>query len=121
MAFNLSDNAPMQNRTAASIIGSCPEPSDSRFTFNDKFADLPYIAVNWGGEGLTPPTVGAPGSGDLNGDGAVTMDEATIAARAAMGLASLTSAETAALDMDFDGVLTMTDVMIVVRKAAGMQ
>ena len=66
-------------------------------------------------------TTGAPGSGDLNGDGYVTMDEAMAAARAVVGSGpNLYVEQRAALDMDADGYVTMTDVLLIMRKALGI-
>jgi hypothetical protein len=65
------------------------------------------------------PTVGAPRSGDLNGDGFVDMSEALIIAQVVVGGGmSLTPEQFAAVDMDGDGKLTMADVMLIMRKAA---
>jgi hypothetical protein len=67
------------------------------------------------------PTVGDPGSGDLNGDGIVDMAEAlTIAQVVVGGGRVLTAEEFAAMDMDGDGLLTMADVVLVMRRAAGL-
>jgi hypothetical protein len=67
------------------------------------------------------PKVGAPGSGDIDGDGFVTMAEVTIALRAVVsGSGNLTSAQIDALDIDRDGVLTMADVIKIIRIAAGL-
>ena len=117
--FQLSKSAPMQNRSAASIIGDCPTPSSLRNTFDAHFSDIDYIAVNWGGGGLTPPSVGAPGSGDINGDGYVTMDEVLTCAQAALGDIGLSPAQLDAIDMDRDGVITMADVMLIYRVSVG--
>ena len=116
MAFALSSLAPAQSRTAASIIGGCPTPADMRTTFDTHFGDLDYIPINWGGKGLTPP-VGAPGTGDLNGDGFVTMNEVLICAQASLGDIGLSSEQLAAIDMDGDGFITMYDVMKVYERA----
>ena len=113
--FQLSKSAPMQNRTAASIIGGCPTPSSLRNTFDAHFSDIDYIAVNWGGGGLTPPSVGAPGSGDINGDGYVTMNEVLTCAQAALGDIGLSPTQLDAIDMDRDGVITMADVMLIYK------
>ena len=113
----LSESAPMQNRSAASIIGDCPTPSSKRDSFDERFWDIDYIAENWGGSGLVPPPVGPPGSGDLNGDGFVTMDEVLTCARVAIGQISLNPPQLAAIDMDRDGVITMADVLSVYRAA----
>jgi hypothetical protein len=68
-------------------------------------------------------TVGTPGSGDLNGDGAVTAAEALITARAVVtgsASAGLSEAQVAALDVDGDGQLTMADVVLSLRMAVGL-
>ena len=116
MAFALSPLAPAQNRTAASIIGGCPTPADARMTFDAHFSDQDYIALNWGGKGLTPP-VGAPGTGDLNGDGYVTMDEVMTTAQAAMGDIGLSPEQLACIDIDGDGYITMADVLMIYQMA----
>ena len=66
------------------------------------------------------PVLGGPGTGDLNADGAVTMDEAMLIAQivAGDGAAGLTPAQFAAVDMDNDGSLTMADVMLMLRAAS---
>ena len=65
------------------------------------------------------PTVGAPGSGDLYGNGA-TEQGALDVARIICGSGQvLTDAQIAAADMDADGELTMIDVMLIIRKARG--
>ncbi|MCL2136742.1 MAG: leucine-rich repeat protein [Coriobacteriia bacterium] len=116
MAFVLSNNAPVQNRTAASIIGSCPSPNAERHAFDTHYIDIDFIPVNWGGGGLTPPPVGEPGSGDLNGDGLVTMDEVIITLWATIGSVPLSREQIAAIDMDFDGEITMGDVILTLQK-----
>jgi hypothetical protein len=66
-------------------------------------------------------TTGAPGSGDLNGDGYVTLDEALIIVRVVAGVGMHLSVEQfAAVNMDSDSQITMTDVMIMVRRACGL-
>jgi hypothetical protein len=67
--------------------------------------------------------VGLPSSGDLNGDGEVTVSEALATARAIInGIAGtgLNDAQVAALDMDGDGRLTMADVVLSLRRALGL-
>jgi hypothetical protein len=67
------------------------------------------------------PVAGAPGSGDLNGDGVATMDEAIIVIRIVCGVGmTLNAQQFAAVDMDRDGLITMADVMLIVRKACGL-
>ncbi|MCL2135917.1 MAG: dockerin type I repeat-containing protein [Coriobacteriia bacterium] len=110
--FMLSNKAPLQHRTAASIIGSLPTPKGPVEAFDQHFIDIDYIPVNWGGKGLEPPIVGSSGSGDLNGDGLVTMDEVIIALQATIGVAELSTVQLAAIDMDSDGAVTMADVVL---------
>jgi hypothetical protein len=118
--FLLYTHAPVQNRSAASIIGDCPTPDNSRYTFDTRFKDIDYIAINWGGEGLEYPGAGEPGSGDLWGIGVVTIDVALVIARVVTGGGmDLTPAQFAAVDMDFDGYITMADVILIMRKASG--
>jgi hypothetical protein len=90
----------------------------------------------WGGSGewyfkldgnqirltATPPspTVGAPGSGDLDGDGTVTAAEAVLVAHYIVSGGALTPAQILAADMDGDNVLTMVDVILLMRKSVGL-
>ena len=108
-AFHLYTNAPVQNRTAASIIGLCPKPASYAGTFDSHFIDLPFIPTVWGGNGLTPR------SGDLDGDGFVTMDEVNFCARAAIGNIIPSPVQIAILDIDGDGVITMADIMLIFK------
>ncbi|MCL2135921.1 MAG: hypothetical protein FWH40_00105 [Coriobacteriia bacterium] len=114
--FLLSSQAPRQGRTAASIIGDSPTPMDNRESFDGHFSDLDYIDMNWGGKGLTPPHVGEWGSGDLNGDGLVTMDEVIIALQATVQDIGLTPEQVLALDMNMDSTVTMSDVILMLQK-----
>ena len=66
-------------------------------------------------------TTGAPKSGDFNGDGVVTMDEALLVARIVAGVGlTLTTEQFAAVDMDADACITMADVLLIMRKASGL-
>jgi hypothetical protein len=78
--------------------------------------DWPQLAT----EVVVPPTVGAPGSGDLDGDGIVTVAEAMQAAQAVVSGAGLSPEQIAAMDIDGDGLLTMADVILAIRLAAGL-
>jgi hypothetical protein len=74
---------------------------------------------------LTPftdgPSVGEPGSGDLNGDRTATAAEALQIARAAVyGYGEWDAALKAAADMDGDGAVTLSDAYRALRKAAGL-
>jgi hypothetical protein len=71
--------------------------------------------------GSAQPPVGAPGSGDLDGNGSVTVLEARAAVSAVLGLGEeLSQAQTAALDMNGDNKLTMADVTRIIRRALGL-
>jgi hypothetical protein len=69
---------------------------------------------------IEPP---APGSGDLNADGVVSVGEAMIAAQAVVSGAAgygLSPEQIDILDIDRDGLLTMADVVLMLRLAAGL-
>jgi uncharacterized repeat protein (TIGR02543 family) len=61
--YNLGVNS-LQRRTATSIIGSNTVPASNMATFfgSDCFVDRRYIAVNWGGGGLTITVTYNPGT-----------------------------------------------------------
>ena len=53
---NLASSTPAQNRSAQDIIGDpgyVPDTARSTFTGADCFLDRVYIAVNWGGDGIS--------------------------------------------------------------------
>lgn len=56
--------------------------------------------------------------GDVDGDGLVTMADAVIAARHAMGIITLSDEAFALADMDGDGFVTMLDAVLIMRLAA---
>ncbi|MCL2136740.1 MAG: hypothetical protein FWH40_04360 [Coriobacteriia bacterium] len=109
--FNFANSVPIQNRTAISIIGDCPTPSTQRYTFNTRFRDIDDIPENWG---VLIRLV--TGSGDLNGDGVVSMDEVVTTLQATIGTAELSSGQLGVIDMDRDGVITMADVVLALQK-----
>ncbi|MDR1713512.1 MAG: dockerin type I repeat-containing protein, partial [Coriobacteriales bacterium] len=65
------------------------------------------------------PPLGAA-SGDVDQDGAVSIADAVLLLRAAIGLDELSPAAFAAADVDGDGVLTMADALITARRAVGV-
>lgn len=53
---NLASSTPAQNRSAQGIIGDpgyVPDTARSTFAGSDCFSDRAYIAVNWGGDGIS--------------------------------------------------------------------
>jgi len=128
--YNMAANTPMQYRSARSIINNTLVPSTARSTFSKNidiyaspFNDWSFVPINYGGNGKFDPgeTVGLPGSGDLDGDGLVTIAEALIAAQVVIsGIGDLTPAQIDALDIDRDGALTMADIVFIMRLAMGL-
>ena len=59
-------------------------------------------------------------AGDVDGDGAVTVNDALICLRGAMGLVGLTPMETAACDVNGDGNVDVTDALMILRFAMGL-
>ncbi|MCL2136738.1 MAG: hypothetical protein FWH40_04350 [Coriobacteriia bacterium] len=108
----LSDLAPMQNRTAASIIGDCPTPDTVRYTFGSCFSDIDDIPFNWSGREVQL----VAGSGDLNGDGVVTMDEVIMILQVSSGTVAMVPEMYYVIDMDFDSRITMADVVLALHK-----
>jgi hypothetical protein len=90
------------------------------YNFDSAVINNGYPVLDWQG-GTPPPVVGAPGSGDLDGDGSVTSAEmVTLARFIVSGLGDFTSDQFAAIDMDGDNALTMADIILMMRKAAGL-
>ena len=58
--------------------------------------------------------------GDVNGDGNVTMLDALLTARAAVGLTTLTGSAFQGADVNHDGFITMMDVLLIARIAVGI-
>jgi len=55
--------------------------------------------------------------GDVDGNGSVTMLDALLAARAAVGMTTLTGSAFQAADVNHDGTITMMDVLLIARIA----
>jgi hypothetical protein len=72
------------------------------------------ITIEGGGSG---ELVGAPGSGDFNGDTFTTLDEALLLVQIINtdSFGSLSAGQFAAMDINADGVLTMADVLMIVQ------
>jgi hypothetical protein len=83
-----------------------------------------YEAAGWlnhfpNVEYITAEQTGSPGSGDLNGDGAVTPFEALEALRCASGTTGFSEAQIAAIDLDGNGTVTPYEALQILRMAAG--
>lgn len=63
---------------------------------------------------------GEPGSGDIDGDGVVTVGDALLALRIAMGILDAAPQQLEAGEMDGDGVITIADAVILMRVAMGL-
>ncbi|MBQ5487407.1 MAG: dockerin type I repeat-containing protein [Clostridia bacterium] len=57
--------------------------------------------------------------GDVDGDGIVTVSDALIALRIAMGIVDGTDEQIAAADLDGDGVVTASEALLIMRDAMG--
>jgi hypothetical protein len=66
-------------------------------------------------------SAGSAKPGDLNGDGAVTIQDATLALRFLVGLVSLTPDQIKVGDMNGDGALRIQDVNAILRRALGLR
>jgi hypothetical protein len=67
----------------------------------------------------TPLRTGAPASGDLDGDGVVTITEVLLLVQYLTSGVELSPEQTLAMDLDNDGVLTMTDALLAIQLAMG--
>ncbi|MDR1713267.1 MAG: hypothetical protein LBR39_03830 [Coriobacteriales bacterium] len=63
---------------------------------------------------------GEPGSGDIDGDGMLTVTDALLAARASVGALTLTPQQLLAADHDTDGILTIADAQLILRRSIGL-
>ncbi|MCH5279527.1 MAG: Ig-like domain-containing protein, partial [Christensenellaceae bacterium] len=72
--------------------------------------------VEFSGTIVNPPA----GAGDVDGDGTITIQDALLALRGAMGVQQLTPAQIEAADMDGDGNVSATDAAIILRLALGL-
>ena len=64
---------------------------------------------------------GAPCSGDIDGDGVISVADALKILRAAMGIIQFTSEQAAAADFSGDGIISIADAVYVLRVALGLQ
>ena len=58
--------------------------------------------------------------GDVDGNGTVTVSDAIMALRCAMGIMTLTSEQRARADMDGNGTISVSDAIMILRKAMGL-
>ena len=69
---------------------------------------------------LTAPGRSPLPSGDLNGDGKVNVQDATLCLRFAVGVGIPTDEQKAAADLNGDGKLNVQDATLLLRKAVGL-
>ncbi|MBQ7061335.1 MAG: dockerin type I repeat-containing protein, partial [Clostridia bacterium] len=66
----------------------------------------------------TPPVEGIPG--DVDGNGTVTVSDAIMALRCAMGILTLTPEQFARADIDGSSTVTVSDAIMILRTAMGL-
>ena len=76
--------------------------------------DYAYVAA---GAGIRVIFLG--GLGDVNGDGGITIVDALLVARKAVGLSS--DIEASAADVNCDGSITIVDALLIARKSVGLE
>jgi hypothetical protein len=106
-----------EERALRNFSGMLPDNSTHPLGADDSY----YVGSVW----ITPPPasgdgggkVGLPGSGDFDGDGSTTLDEALLLVQIVNddGLGALSAGQIAAMDMNGDGLLTMADVLLAVQ------
>lgn len=69
---------------------------------------------------VLPPVTPAEPSGDVDGDGSVTVSDALICLRAAMGVIPQDGSLLLEGDIDCDGELTVADALAILRRAMGI-
>lgn len=85
---------------------------------DDELRDLFLTAVfEPNGEPVDPPQ---GGSGDVNGDGAVTLSDALLALRCALSLMNLTGEHFTAADYNGNGIVDINDALLILRRAMGL-
>jgi len=88
---------------------------------DDQLADLQTLAELHGT--ITVPGTGNTGGGklgDINNDGKINVQDATLALRAAVSLVTLTPAQVTAADVNKDGKVNVQDATKILRVAVGL-
>jgi uncharacterized repeat protein (TIGR02543 family) len=129
--------APLQIVAIGAQASEPVVPTRAGYTFEGWYAELFYGTLDSEPYDFTAPVtanvflhaawqpdgeqVGAPHSGDIDGDGYVTAADAVMAAHAVVaGSGTLTPAQRLAADIDGDGALTMADVIAMMHKVVGL-
>jgi hypothetical protein len=93
-----------------------PTATSYQIPAGDGFSVVAYdFAGNLTSFSATPVVI----PGDIDGDGSVTMLDVLLAARAAVGMTTLTGSAFQAADVNHDGTITMLDVLLIARIAVG--
>ncbi|MBR3381776.1 MAG: S8 family serine peptidase [Clostridia bacterium] len=101
---------------------------DPQMSADDVMAALKWAAVDrglsGGGAGTLSMTAliggAAPASGDVDGDGNVTANDALLILRHSMGLIQLSAGALTAADADGSGSVTANDALIILRRTLGL-
>ena len=108
--FTMTPNTGYQ--IADVLVDSSSVGAVSTYTFSNVVANH-IIAASFSATPVVIP-------GDIDGDGSVTMLDALLAARAAVGITTLTGSAFQAADVDHDGIISMLDVLLIARIAVGI-
>jgi hypothetical protein len=82
--------------------------------------DLFVTKIDIGGGGSTDPGQPTSTPGDVNGDGKVTVVDATLALRIAIHLVEPTPAQLKGADLNGDGQVTVADTTQILRQSVGL-
>lgn len=83
--------------------------------------DVTIISPNAGGGAPSPDVPEPPvGTGDVDGDGFITVSDALQAMRHAVEVLTLSDEQIAIADMDGDGIVTVSDALIITRTSLGL-
>jgi hypothetical protein len=119
-----SFNGPLTLATIKAQVPANATPGATyTLTLTAKLTDSdgkPITATTQGGTITVEGTLPTPTKGDVNGDGKVSVPDATLALRYAVSLATPSAAQLAAADINGDGSVKVADVTQILRAAVGL-